>query len=129
MAKSRDWTEILVRRGVIGPDQLREASQAPGGSVEEALMRLGYADADDIMKAKAEQHGLAFVALHEIEIPASVIELVPESLARENVLMPHSQEGGIIKVIMHDPNDFETVDKLRVPDRQFSADIDACMIP
>ena len=27
--------------------------------------------------------------------------------------MPLSQEGGIIKVIMHDPNDFETVDKLR----------------
>ena len=27
MAKSRDWTEILVRRGVIGPDQLKEASR------------------------------------------------------------------------------------------------------
>ena len=29
MAKSRDWTEILVRRGVIGPDQLQEASRSP----------------------------------------------------------------------------------------------------
>ena len=29
MAKTRDWTEILVRRGVIGPDQLKEA--APDG--------------------------------------------------------------------------------------------------
>ncbi len=113
MAKSRDWTEILVRRGVIGPDQLREASQSSGGNVEEALMRLGYADADDIMKAKAEQHGLAFVALHEIEIPASVIELVPESLARENIVMPLAQESGVIRVIMHDPLDFETIDKLR----------------
>ncbi len=112
MAKSRDWTEILVRRGVIGPDQLREASQAQG-AVEDALMRLGYADADDIMKAKAEQHGLAFVALHEIEIPASVIELVPESLARENIVMPLAQESGLIRVIMHDPLDFETIDKLR----------------
>ena len=26
MAKTRDWTEILVRRGVIGPDQLKEAA-------------------------------------------------------------------------------------------------------
>ena len=25
MAKTKDWTEILVRRGVIGPDQLKEA--------------------------------------------------------------------------------------------------------
>jgi type IV pilus assembly protein PilB len=113
MAKSRDWTEILVRRGVIGPDQLREASSSQNATVEEALIRLGYADADDIMKAKAEQHGLPFVELHEIEIPASVIELVPESLARENIVMPLSQEGGIIRVIMHDPLDFETIDKLR----------------
>src|SRR5262245_35287348 len=113
MAKSRDWTEILIRRGVIGPDQLREASRSENGAVEDALVKLGYADADDIMKAKAEQHGLPFVELNEIEIPPSVIELVPESLARENIVMPLSQESGIIRVIMHDPLDFETIDKLR----------------
>ena len=112
MAKTRDWTEILVRRGVIGPDQLKEAGRMEG-AVEEALVKLGYADADDIMKAKAEQHGLPFVELREIEIPASVIELVPESLARENIVMPLSQESGSIRVIMHDPLDFETIDKLR----------------
>ncbi len=82
MAKSRDWTEILIRRGVIDPDQLKE-SQRAGGSIEEALVKLGYAEADDIMKAKAEQHGLPFIELKEIEIPPSVVELVPESLARE----------------------------------------------
>ncbi|MFI5460501.1 MAG: GspE/PulE family protein [Isosphaerales bacterium] len=113
MAKSRDWTEILVRRGVIGADQLKEAHRMESVPVEEALLKLGYADADDIMKAKAEQHGLPFVELREIEIPASVIELVPESLARENIVMPLSQESGAIRVIMHDPLDFETIDKLR----------------
>src|SRR5271156_2192303 len=113
MAKSRDWTEILVRRGVIGPDQLKEANRMESVPIEEALVKLGYADADDIMKAKAEQHGLPFVELKEIEIPASVIELVPESLARENIVMPLSQQGGLIRVIMHDPLDFETIDKLR----------------
>src|SRR6266545_7712740 len=86
MAKqSRDWTEILVKRGVIGPDQVNEAQRL--GNVEEALVKLGYADADEIMKAKAEQHGMPFVELREIEIPTAVIELVPESLARENIVM------------------------------------------
>jgi len=113
MAKSRDWTEILVRRGVIGPDQLKEAHRMDNSTVENALVKLGYADADDIMKAKAEQYGLQFVELKEIEIPASVIELVPESLARENIVMPLSQASGAIRVIMHDPMDFETIDKLR----------------
>jgi type IV pilus assembly protein PilB len=112
MAKSRDWTEILIRRGVIGPDQLKEAQRA-GSAVEESLIKLGYAEADDIMKAKAEQHGLPFIELREIEIPPSVIELVPESLARENIVMPLSQGSGTIKVIMHDPLGFETIEKLR----------------
>src|SRR5271166_3815213 len=113
MAKTRDWTEILVKRGVVGPDQLNEAHRMQSSTVEDALIKLGYADADDITKAKAEQHGLPFVELREIEIPASVIELVPESLARENVVMPLSQGAGAIRVIMHDPMDFETIDKLR----------------
>jgi len=112
MAKTRDWTEILIRRGVIGPDQLKE-SQRVGGAVEDSLVKLGYAEAEDIMKAKAEQHGLPFIELREIEIPPSVIELVPESLARENIVMPLAQGSGTIKVIMHDPLGFETIEKLR----------------
>ena len=84
-----------------------------GGAVEDSLVKLGYAEADDIMKAKAEQHGLPFIELREIEIPPSVIELVPESLARENIVMPLAQGNGTIKVIMHDPLGFETIEKLR----------------
>ena len=113
MAKqSKDWTDILIKRGIVGPDQIQEARQM-NGTVEESLVKLGYADVDEITKSKAEQNGLDYINLHEIEIPGSVVELIPESLARENVVMPLAQEGGIIKVIMHDPMDFETLDKLR----------------
>ena len=93
MAKTRDWTEILVRRSVIGPDQLKEAGRMQG-TVEEALIKLGYVDIDDIMKAKAEQHGLPFVELREIEIPPSVIELVPESLAAKTSSCPSLKKAG-----------------------------------
>ena len=113
MAKqSKDWTDILVKRGIVGPDQIQEARQMKG-AIEESLVKLGYADIDEITKSKAEHNGLDYVNLHEIEIPGSVVELIPESLARENVVMPLAQEGGAIKVIMHDPMDFETLDKLR----------------
>ncbi|MBX6311744.1 MAG: type II secretion system ATPase GspE [Isosphaeraceae bacterium] len=114
MAKqSRDWTEILIKRGIIGSDQLKEAQRMGNTPVEEALVKLGYAEPEQITRAKAEQHGLDYVNLNEIEIPAAVVELVPESLARENTVMPLAQENGAIKVIMHDPMDFETIDKLR----------------
>lgn len=127
MAKqSRDWTDILIKRGVVGPDQLKEAQRMGNIALEDALSKLGYADPEDVMKAKAEQHGRPYVELKEIEIPASVIELVPESLARENVVMPLSQENGVIRVIMHDPLDFETIDKLRFV---LNREIDVALAP
>ncbi len=127
MAKQvRDWTDILIKRGVIGPDQLKEAQRMGNVSLEEALAKLGYADPVDIMKAKAEQHGRPYVELREIEIPHSVIELVPESLARENSVMPLASENGVIRVIMHDPLDFETIDKLRFV---LNREIDVALAP
>ena len=114
MAKqSREWSDILVRKGIIGPDQFKEAQGMKGLAAEDALVKLTYATPEQIMKAKAEQHGMDYVDLSEVEIPAGVIELIPESLARENFVMPMSQEGGSIKVIMHDPLNFETIEKLR----------------
>jgi type IV pilus assembly protein PilB len=126
MAKSRDWTEILVRRGLIGPDQLQEAQRMGNTPVEDALVKLGYADVNDIMKAKAEQNGLRFIELKEVEIPASVVELVPESLARENIVMPMAQNSGTIQVIMHDPLDFDTIEKLRFV---LNRDIEVALAP
>lgn len=113
MAKQgRDWTDILIRRKVVSSDQVEEARRMTNLPVEEAIVKLGYASPEEVMQAKAEQFGMAYVALGEVEIPAAVVELVPESLARENLVMPLSSEHGSIKVIMHDLN-FETIDKLR----------------
>ena len=43
MAKqSREWTEILVKRGVVGPDQISEARKMGNTPVEDALVKLGY---------------------------------------------------------------------------------------
>src|SRR5262249_6154608 len=58
--------------------------------------------------------GLQFVNLAEVTIPPAVIELVPESVARENVVLPLSAEdSGALKIILSDPSDFDTVQKLQ----------------
>ena len=36
------------------------------------------------MRAMAQEHGLDYVDLNEVVIPPAVVELVPESVAREN---------------------------------------------
>jgi type IV pilus assembly protein PilB len=117
MAKQRgDFTEILLRRQVLSPDQLEEArglSQQSGAKINDTLVKLGYATTDQVMSAVAEHHGLQFVNLDEVTIPAAVVELVPESVARENIIIPLDQDGGTLKIIMSDPTDFGTVEKLQ----------------
>src|SRR3984893_5317480 len=114
--KSGEFTEILIHRQTLSPDQLSEAKamqQQTGAKLQETLVKLGYVTAEQVMSAMAEFHGLQFVDLTEVTIPSSVVELVPESVARENVVLPMSQDNGTLKIIMSDPSDFDTVQKLQ----------------
>jgi type IV pilus assembly protein PilB len=117
MAKQRgDFTEILIKRQILGPDQLSEAKamQAQtGAKLQDAIVKLGYASNDDVLSAIAEFHGMQFINLQDANIPPSVIELVPESVARENVVLPMSQENGTLKIVISDPGDFDTLQKLQ----------------
>lgn len=112
----RDFTAILIRQRVISAEQLAEAKQmatASGVNVGDALVRLGYASSDEVMKAIAQEHGLDFINLAELVIPPAVVELVPESVARENAILPMAIEDDALRVIISDPNDLDTLDKLR----------------
>lgn len=117
MAKGRgDFTDVLLRKRIISGDQLREAlqlQQSTGAKLADALVKLGYVTPTEVMQAIAEHHGLQSVNLTEVTIPPSVIELVPESVARENVILPLAQENGTLKVIMSDPMDIDTIQKLQ----------------
>ena len=118
MAKARgDFTDILVRKQILSPDQLVEASsmaQQTAAKLTDCLVKLGYCTPDQVMGAVAEHHGLEFINLTDINIPAAIVELVPESVARENVVLPLSVESsGALKIILSDPTDFDTVQKLQ----------------
>lgn len=117
MGKARgDFTDVLVKKGILGPDQIAEAKalQAQtGAKLQDAIVKLGYATQEDIMNAIAEHSGLKSVNLTDMTIPPTIIELVPESVARENVVIPLSNEEGMLQIVMSDPSDYETVTKLQ----------------
>ena len=117
MAKARgDFTDILIRRKLISPDQLAEAentASSTGIKLQDAFVKLEYLSAHEVMSAVAEHHGVQFVDLADLEIPKSVIELVPESVARENVVLPLSLEGNVLKIITADPANYDTIQKLQ----------------
>lgn len=112
----RDWLQAFVKDGTISKDQLMEAQDMAGSlgiAIEDALVRLEYVDAGRIAEAKAKAFGFRAVQLDGLEIPHSVIELVPESVARENIVIPIAFENDRLSVAVVDPMNFEVVEKLR----------------
>jgi type IV pilus assembly protein PilB len=117
MAKARgDFTDILVKKRILSADQLDEAAalaNSTGVKLVDALAKLNYASLADSTQAMAEYSNLQFVDLSGMEIPKAVIELVPESVARENVVLPLALEGNVMKIAMADPSNYETLQKLQ----------------
>lgn len=111
-----DFTEILVRKGIVSPDQVSEAEQMvreTGMNLPDCITKLGYASGEDVMRAVAQFNKMDYIDLTEVDIPENIIELVPESVARENAVLPLDQDEDSLRVIVSDPFDIETIEKLR----------------
>ncbi len=117
MAKARgDFTDILLRKKILSPEQLDEAvslASSTGIKLQDALGKLNYSTPTESVAAMAEFHNVQFVDLTTLEIPKAVIELVPESVARENLVLPLSLEGNTLKLITADPSNYEAMQKLQ----------------
>jgi type IV pilus assembly protein PilB len=110
------FTDILVKKNIISKDQLKEAvalSKNKGISVADGLIEHEYASGEDVMRAMGKEHSLKFVDLNKYEVPAEVVELVPQSVARENCVLPVQEKEESLVVAFSDPNDFETTEKLQ----------------
>ncbi len=111
------FAQHLVKNKLITQDQVLDADSLARQnkiSLPEAIFARGYIDEIDVTKSLAEYHRMEFVDLNEVEIPESVIELMPETVARENAVIPMAETGtGGLKVLMSDPNDVDTIENLR----------------
>ncbi|MDR0337427.1 MAG: hypothetical protein LBI18_10085 [Planctomycetaceae bacterium] len=116
MAKKLNYLGILQRKGILSTSQIAEAQEMAKSTdirVRDAIVRLGYASSEEVTKAVAEACGREYLDLTNVVIPPAIVELVPESVARENGILPYQFSGDTLRIIMSDPNDIETLDKLR----------------
>ena len=111
-----DFLEILVRNKLLDEKKVAEAKKASRTSnisVGEALIKLGYASPELVAKAMAKGQGIEYIKLDGIEVPYEIVTLVPESLAREHGMLAVSDDDGVLKVVMANPDDLEALDKLQ----------------
>jgi type IV pilus assembly protein PilB len=116
MVASSGFGDRLVSAGLISKDQLTEATRvadSSGKKIHEEVISLGYAPAGDVMKLLAKSHGLVYVNFEQLSITPDLVELLPESVARENTIFPIAGDDSTIRIATSDPTDIDTQDKLR----------------
>jgi len=111
------FAKFLIKSKLVTQDQVLDADELARQnkiSLPEAIDRRGYLTDIEVTEALAKYHRMEFVDLSEVEIPESVIELMPETVARENAVIPLAETGtGGLRILMANPNDVDTIENLR----------------
>jgi len=111
------FAQSLVKNGLVTKDQVVECDEIARQnktSIIDAFVQQGYLTDFEITEALAKHHRMEFIDLSEVDIPESVIELMPETVARENAVIPLSETStGGLRILMSNPNDVDTIENLR----------------
>ena len=116
MAAPDTFTSVLISEGIISAEQVSEAVRlagASGSKVHDEVIKLGYATPERVMAALGKAFRLKVVDLTGIIVSQDIIELLPESVARENTLFPLEEIGGGLRLATSDPTDIDLQEKLR----------------
>ena len=108
--------ELLVREGLISPDELEAAlasQKEHGGKIGECLVRLGIISEQYILATLATKYSLPIIDLARVEIDEGVARLLPLGFARRNRCIPISRSNGKLKVAMANPIDLSVIDEIR----------------
>ncbi len=108
--------ELLVRKGLLGEKQLKQALEAQliyGSHLGTCLIELGFISEIDLGAALAEASGCRFASGEMFEsIPPEVINLVPARMAERHNAIPFHARGKVLHIAMVDPRNILALDEL-----------------
>ena len=126
---SKNLGETLLEAGVITPEMLALA-EARAGDVPErvgdALVELGAASEDDVLRALAAQRGLVFLSAEELPFSPPVLKNLSPKYLRQYAACPITLEGSTLTVATADPTNPLLVDELR---QTLALNIALCVAP
>ena len=115
--------QMLIREGILTEDKLNEALQIQKKTKKrlgEILIDQKYISELQIIHTLERQLGVPYVDIATLQLPQELSSLIPESMARANMLIPIKKTGSLLTIAIADPldynamNDVGTYTKLRV---------------
>ena len=104
--------EILLRRGLLNSEQLKQSRmQASGSSIIESAIEQGFVKEEDALKALAEEVGLDFIDLREADVDLSLLRIFPQKLIYRHSMFPIRRDNGCLVVATSNPLDLYPLDE------------------
>ncbi|MBN8550020.1 MAG: type IV-A pilus assembly ATPase PilB [Deltaproteobacteria bacterium] len=108
--------ELLVKTGIITPEQLAQASEVhknSGGFIGTHLIKLGFISEADMVQLISQQYGVQIVQLNEYSIEDTTLQLIPHNLAMKHGLIPLVKKDSTLTVAMMDPSNIVALNDIK----------------
>src|SRR3989338_9599593 len=109
--------QLLIERGLLTPADLERAlaeQKRSGEFLGTILMRLGIVAKEQLLPVLAEQMGIPYVRLSDVQVEPEALARVPPKFASHYRLMPLTLTDNTLQVAIADPFDVQTLDELRL---------------
>ncbi|MGZ3744107.1 MAG: type IV-A pilus assembly ATPase PilB [Pseudobdellovibrionaceae bacterium] len=109
--------EILVKQGLLRPDQLNQAHEeqkkSGGTRLSQVIISLGFLKDNQILRAMEKYYQVPGVEVNTFEVDASVVNLVPREICDKHTLIPIQKAGNTLVVAFADPSNIIVKEDLR----------------
>ena len=108
--------EVLVKGKLVKAKDLEKAlgiQKRSGGSLGKILVDKGYLPQKDLLVIVSQQLNIPPIDLSKYKIDKSLMELIPERIARQYSVIPISKIGKNITVAMADPLNIFAIDDMK----------------
>lgn len=120
MGRYKKIGDILVSEGIITEEQIKEAiliQANQGGKLGEILVRVGYISQEQIVIALSKQLAIPYISLASGKLKPTpgqnLEEVVSQSFALRNIVLPLARHLNSLTVVMFDPLDLILIDNLK----------------
>ena len=115
-ATSDKLGEILVREGLITPEQLKRALQeqkSSGMRLGYTLVKLGLIEETEVTKMLARQYRMPAVDLSRFEVDQKILKLLTPDIAIKHTVLPLKREGRTLTIAIADPNNITAIEDIK----------------
>ena len=110
-------SDILHKKGLISEkdiDRIIKIQKDTGKDLQKIIVELNILKKDEMMIALADEIGVKYVNLNEVDIDPVIVALIPEEMARRHQLITINKDEDKLTVAMANPLDVFAYDEIKI---------------